>query len=151
MEAQEYAKKNKIGIWNTKNKCYPDYERRLVWWNKRAIQIENFEKKFANIENYFNISNDGEYDRLSNYVGKEVVVFGTISEILKQKFPILLRFSVRKGVNFDVVIYEENESILNNLNLDEIKEYYVFVKGKLSEYNNRLQIILNEKYQIWLE
>jgi len=149
--AQEYAKKNKLGIWNEKSKCYPDYDKRLVWWNKRAVQIENFEKKFASIDNYFNITNDGEYNRLSNYIGKEVVVFGTISDILKQKFPILLRFSIRKNVSFDAVIYEENESLLNDLNLDEIKEYYVYIKGKLSEYNGRLQIVLTEKSQIWSE
>ena len=151
IEAQEYAQKNKLGIWNKKNHCYPDYDKRLIWWNKRASQIDNFEKKFANTENYFNISNDGEYDRLFKYIGKEVVVFGTISEIMKQKFPILLRFSVRKNVNFDAVIYEENESLLNDLNLDEMKEYYIYIKGKLTEYNGRLQIVLNEKSQLWLE
>jgi len=151
IEAQNYAKATKLGIWDKNNLCYPDYEKRLVWWNKRAVQIESFEKKFTNIENYFNISNDGEYDRLLKYVGKEVVVFGTISEILRQKFPILLRFSIRKNVNFDAVIYEENESLLSDLNIDEIKEYYIYLKGKLSEYNGRLQVVLSEKSQIWLE
>ncbi len=151
IEAQEYARKNKLGIWDKKNKCYPDYDKRIIWWNKRASQIENFEKKFATFENYFNLMNDGEYERMSKYIGKEVIIFGTISEILNQKYPILLRFSIRKNVNFDAVIYEENESLLNDLNIDEIKEYYIYLKGKLTEYNGRLQIVLNEKSQLLLD
>ena len=151
VEAQKYAQEHKLGIWNSETKCYPDYPERLKWWNKRAEQIENYEQKYASIDNYFDLMNNGEYERLENYLGKEVTVFGNISEVSDKKTPYLIRIGIRIGLNFDIVLFEENAELLPLLKMDEKKDYYIYAKGKLTEYRGKYQIVLNNVEQLWME
>ncbi|HRA99206.1 MAG TPA: thermonuclease family protein [Ignavibacteria bacterium] len=151
LEAQEYAMNNKLGIWDPEKKHYPDYEERIVWWNKRAEQLENFNSKYSGTENYFNLADDSDYKRLSENVGKEIVVFGNISDVLTKKFPYLLRIPHTKNETFEVVVFEENINILDEIDIDSKKDYYTYIKGTLKEYKGRYQIELTDKEQIWVE
>ena len=152
VDAQEYAQKNKLGIWSSDCKCYPDYGERILWWNKRAEQIMNYEEKYdKKIENYINLLNDEEYNRLSDYVNKEVVIFGGIGDVMKSRFPFIIRFPHSRGESLDLVIFEENAGLIDNLELDKLREYYVYAKGKLTTHNGRFQIVLTNKEQLWQE
>ncbi|MCB0727270.1 MAG: thermonuclease family protein [Ignavibacteria bacterium] len=150
-EAQEYAKSNSLGIWDPEKKHYPDYEERIVWWNKRAKQIEDFEKNYSGKENYLNLNSDKDFNSLGEYIGQEITVFGGISNIMTKKFPYLLRIPHSKKENFDIVVYEENVGLLNEINIEDKKEYYIFAKGILESYKDGYQIVLKNKDQIWME
>ena len=55
------------------------------------------------------------------------------------------------GLNFDIVIFEDDANLLPELKLDEKKDYYIYVKGKLTEYKGKFQIILSNVNQLWME
>lgn len=151
IEAQNYARANSLGIWDPNKKHYPDYEERLIWWDKRAKQLEDFELKYSGNELYFNLANDKDYERLGNYIGQEVTVFGSISDILTKKFPYLMRIPHTKNETFEIVIHEENAGLLTELDMDSKKEYSVYVKGKLEKYKDNYQIVLKNKDDLWME
>ncbi len=151
VEAQNYAKENKLGIWNPEKKHYPDYEERLVWWNKRAAELDDYDAKYSGNENYFNLASDKDYKRLSDYVGKEITVLGNIGQILSDKEPILLRIPHTKTENFNLVIYPENAGLMQAMDIDNIKEYYIYIKGVLEVYKGGYQIVLKDKDQVWME
>lgn len=148
IEAQNYARENKLGIWNPDKKHYPDYEERLVWWDRRAQQLEDFEINYAGKENYFNLSNDKDFARLEDYVGQDITVFGGISDVLTQKFPYILRIPHNKEEVFELVIHEENVNLLEEMDIETKKEYYIYAKGKLEKYKDRYQIVLRGKDQV---
>ncbi len=150
LEAQEYAKKNKLGIWNPNTKCYPDYEQRIKWWNKRAEQIEKFEMEFAGLGNAFNLMNDNEFQRLKNYIGNEVIILGNVTEIYTDKDPAIIRINISKGVDFDLVFHGESRQILDDYNLVDIKEFFICAKGELSLYRETMQIVITNKSQLWM-
>lgn len=151
VDAQNYAKENKLGIWNPDKKHYPDYDERIIWWDTRAKQLEDFENKYSGNENYFNLASDKDYARLKDYVGKEIVVFGNIGNVLTKKTPYLLRIPHTKDENFDIVVYEENSDLLKEIDIDTKQYYYTFTKGILETYEGKYQIILRNKGQFWME
>jgi endonuclease YncB( thermonuclease family) len=151
VEAQDYARKNKLGIWNPKTKCYPDYKERLEWWNKRAKQIENFESKYQNKENYFNILNDDDFKRLDDFIGQEVVIFGSIGNIETNKYPYLVRYSHSRAQGVDLVVFEDKSDLYSQINFEEYKEYYTYLKGKLDKKYGKYRIVFKYKKQVWME
>jgi endonuclease YncB( thermonuclease family) len=150
-EAQAYAMDNKLGIWNPEKKKYPDYEERLIWWNKRAAQLSDYAEKYQGKPGYVNLSNIADYEKLPEYLGKEVIVFGSIGNTMLDKSPLILRIPVRKDMNFDLVIKQQDIALLNQIDLDFLKEYYIYSKGKIEMYDGRYQIVLKNKEQIWME
>jgi len=151
VEAQEYAKKNKLGIWDASTKCYPDYEERLVWWNKRAAQIENFEKTHAGDNKYINFLSDDGFANLKDYIGTEVIIFASISEIFNTKFPYLIRFSHDRLNSVDLVVFEDKADLFNEIKLDDFMSNYIYVKGKLELYKGKYKITFKSKDQLWIE
>lgn len=151
VEAQNYARENKLGIWNPEKKHYPDYDERIKWWDKRADQLKSYDEKYISDENYFNLGSDRDFRRLADNVGNEITVFGSIGEVLTKKFPYLLRISHDKNESFEIVVYEENVPLLTEIDLETKREYYIYMKGKLEIYNGRYQMILQDKNQIWME
>jgi micrococcal nuclease len=151
VEAQNYARENKLGVWNPDEKCYPDYKERLVWWDERARQLKHYEENYSGIDTHFNLTIDGEYQRLADYVGEAVVVFGSIRDVLSKKFPYLLRIPCAKRKNFDIVVFEEKIYLIDELNINELKHYNIYVKGIIEEFNTGYQIVLENTDQIWME
>lgn len=151
IEAQTYAKQNNLGIWDPGKKHYPDYDERIVWWNIRAKQIDDYETKYSGSELYFNLASDKDYERLENYLGQEITVFGNISDILTKKFPYIMRIPHTRNETFEIVIHEENAGLLDELDMETKKEYSTYIKGKLEKYNDRYQITLRNKENLWVE
>ncbi|MBK9405468.1 MAG: thermonuclease family protein [Ignavibacteria bacterium] len=151
VDAQNYAIEKKLGIWDPDKKHYPDYDERLVWWNKRAEQLENYDKLYAGKENYFNLSSESDFKKLADNVGNEIIVFGGISDILTKKTPYLIRIPHNKEESFEIVVYEEYLNLINEMDIDTKQEYYIYAKGKLGIYKGKYQIELRNKDQIWME
>ena len=151
VEAQNFAKENKLGIWDEDELCYPDYEERITWWNERARQMKSFEDNYSYVDNYINLYNDDAYSILAGFENEDVVVFGSISNVLTKKLPYLIRIPYANRKNFDVVIFEENANLVNEIDIDELKEYNVYVRGTLTLYKDGYQIVLKNKDQIWMD
>lgn len=151
VDAQNHAKSNNLGIWNSEGKHYPDYEERITWWNKRANQLEDFDLKYSGKDNYFNLSDEYDFSRLESNVGQEITAFGSISDVLTKKFPYLLRIPHNKQQTFEIVVFEENQNLLQEIDVEELKNYYVYIRGTLSKHKDRYQIVLKDKNQIWME
>ena len=151
IEAQNFAKENKLGIWSSDEQCYPDYDERITWWNERARQMKYFEDNYSGLDNYVNLYNDNAYSELESLEKEKVVVFGSISNVLIKKLPYLIRIPYANKRSFDVVIFEENANLIDELNIDELQEYNVYVKGTLTKYKDGYQIVLKNKNQIWME
>ncbi|HMS33561.1 MAG TPA: thermonuclease family protein [Ignavibacteria bacterium] len=151
IEAQNYARDKSLGIWDPNKKHYPDYDKRLEWWNLRAKQIDDFETKYSGNELYFNLASDKDYARLENYLDQEITVFGNISDILTKKYPYLMRIPHTKNETFEIVIHEENAGMLADLDMDTKKEFSTYIKGKLEKYNGKYQIVLRNKEDLWVE
>ena len=151
IEAQNYAMENKLGIWDPLKKHYPDYDERIIWWNKRAVQLENYEKNYAGNQNYFNLGSDADYNRLADNIGNEITVFGGIGDVLTKKLPNILRIPINKKESFDIVVFEDNLNLLTETDIENKKNYYTYIKGKLEIYNGNYQIVLKDKYQIWMD
>jgi len=76
LAAEREAKAAKRGIWSEGGMHYPDYEKRIPWWNRRANAIRNFDREYRDRENYFMLGEPYGLARMDGLVGQEVVVFG---------------------------------------------------------------------------
>ena len=56
-----------------------------------------------------------------------------------------------KSQHLDIVVYEEYKKVFENLDIDTMKEYYVYIKGVLKSNSGRLFIELTNIDQIWME
>ncbi len=148
VEAQEYARNNKLGIWNPQTKCYPDYEERIKWWNERAGELEYFYQNYASDNNVINIMNTNAVTSLKASKGKEVVLFGSIGEVNTGRFPYLMRCSISKEVSVDFLIDEEYSHVFNEIDVKKMESNYFYCKGILEESNGRFKVFINSKDQI---
>lgn len=151
VEAQEYAKANKLGIWNPKTKCYPDYDERVKWWNERADQLDNFYAKYANDKSIINLLNSDAEVNLKNNLGKEITVFGNIGEIYSDRFPYLMRVALTKEVSFDIVVEEEYLPVFKEIDTKRMDSYYFYCTGKLENREKKFKMKLKSKDQIRFE
>ncbi|MCX6158356.1 MAG: thermonuclease family protein [Ignavibacteriae bacterium] len=151
VEAQEYAKANKLGIWNPNTKCYPDYDERIKWWNERAEQLENYYSKYSKDKSVVNLLNSDAEINLKNNVGKEATVFCNIGEIFSDRFPYLMRVAISKEVSFDIVVEEEYLPVFESIDTKRMDSYYFYCTGKLENREKKFKMKLKSKDQIKFE
>ncbi|MBZ0202886.1 MAG: thermonuclease family protein [Ignavibacteria bacterium] len=151
VKAQNYARDNKLGIWSGKELCYPDYPERLEWWDKRGEQIKKFETMHMGKEGYYSMLDISDYNKLKAHMGDTVTIFGNISRVITDNDPRIVKFEINDDDTIDLVFFKRNYAVLDELKLNEPKGYYVYAKGKLSEYKGKLQIIVDDKSQVWEE
>ena len=133
IKAEREARINQLGIWAPGALAYPDYDGRLRWWNRRAHDITNFEKKHRKHKNAFQMINELDWNRLSGFVGKEVILFGVVEPpVAKAPVVILpMHHNDRQALGLTIAderIYAELEPKLNLYQGD-----YVYFKGKLEK------------------
>jgi endonuclease YncB( thermonuclease family) len=149
--AQEYAQKNKLGIWSGKELCYPDYTERIEWWNERADQIRKFETAFAGKSGYYSMLDPKDYEKLKVQLNDTVTIFSNIAKVLRENDPHIVKFEINDSSQIDLVFFKSSYSLIKELNLDNPKDYYIYAKGKLTDYKGRLQIIIEDASQVWTE
>jgi len=147
-QAQEYAHKNKLGIWSGNELCYPDYDERLLWWNVRAEQIKKFETQSAGKNGFYSMLDLNDFKKLKNQINDSVIVFGTISQVMKDKNPRIAKFVTDDNNQLELVFFEKSYHIIEDLDLANPKDYYIYVKGKLTDFNGQIQIIIEDAGQI---
>ncbi len=147
--AQKYAQDNKLGVWSGKELSYPDYTERVEWWDGRAEQIKKFETTFAGKPGFYSMLDINDYKQLKDHLNDTVTIFGNISRVVKDNDPRIAKMEINDYDHVDLVFFKRNFGLVEELNLDNPKDYYLYTKGKLTEYKGRLQIIIDDKSQIW--
>jgi hypothetical protein len=151
VEAQAFAKTNKLGIWNPNTKCYPDYEERIKWWNERADQLDNYYAKYANDKKVINLINSDAETNLYDNVGKEVTVFANIGEVYSDRFPYLMRISLSKTVSLDIMVEEEDLPVFESIDVKRMESHYFYCTGKIERRGEKYKMRLRKKEQIRFE
>jgi len=149
--AQKYAQDNKLGIWSGKELCYPDYYERLKWWDKRGDQIRKFETEYAGKPGYFSMLDQSDFNKLVKHVGDSITIFGTISRVITDNNPYIAKLEINEYDTVDLVFFKQNMDLVKELKLDDPVGYYIYAKGKLTEYKGKKQIIIEDKSQVWEE
>lgn len=75
--AQDEARRAGRGIWDPEAPHYPDYPRRLAWWNRRADALEAYA---AMADPPIRLGDKAAIRLLSGRVGEPVRVFGLVDE-----------------------------------------------------------------------
>ena len=120
--AENEAKKNNLGVWDNIGSHYPDYPARIKLWNNRAESIKSFKKSSVDNETQFIILDDSDWNRLNEYVGKEITVLGSIDQTRKTGPPF--KFYMDHKLGRSILFYTDSEKlfrkILNNFNNESI-------------------------------
>jgi len=144
--AEKEAKGKKMGIWNPKGKHYIDYPERIEWWNERGEAINNFESQFGSNESYFLIQNDTDWERLGDYIGKEITIFGTVDRVRLRNKPYWVFVSHKQ--NRSVILYSENDAIIERSKDAMKKEEYIYFTGRLELVNDDYMMRFEEISQM---
>lgn len=81
-EAQDQARVAKRGIWDPDKQHYPDYERRLAWWSRRAAALSQVISLRAREVDFVEVGPYEAIESLRPRVDKsaEVTVFGIVDD-----------------------------------------------------------------------
>jgi len=144
--AEKEAKRKKMGIWNPKGKHYIDYPERIEWWNERGEAIKQFESQFGSNENYFMIQNDTDWERLGDYIGKEITIFGTVDRVKSKNKPYKVYVSHKQDRS--VILYSDNSEILEQSKEAMEREDYIYFTGRLELVNDDYMMRFEEISQM---
>ncbi len=143
--AQEYAMKHKLGIWNPNKKHYTDYDKRLKWWNERGREIAEYEKKHSRTHLFIGGSRS-HYYKLKKMVLKRVKVFSLLKGAEEFSNEFVFELPVKQFVNITVHLSKKSGITLKQL--QENKDYYIYVEGILKKEGNKYHIYANDKNSI---
>jgi len=129
--AEHEARKKKVGIWNKKTHCYPDYDERISLWTDRADAIRNFNSSFSNNDDYFMLANETDWSRLKDYVGQEITVFGTIDQIRKKGPPYRLFMAHKQGALF--LLYTDDADLHRMIIEKHYNDRFIYISGTLEK------------------
>lgn len=146
--AQDEARKAKRGIWGDAGPAhYPDYDERLQWWEKRAAQVDRWRALEARADHVTLGTPDADA-KLKALVGKEAVVFGTFDRELPVKTGnqrvFLLSHERRRG--FPFVVFDA--AVAKTIDLDTLDAWFVTLRGKITLYKERPQMVIESGTQI---
>lgn len=150
--AQDEARAAQRGIWDPKLQHYPDYDRRLEWWNRRADFIQTFERDADGRGNWIVLTHWDALDRLQGKVGREVVVLGAIGDIRETAGPTKVLLSRRRTGSLPLIFF--NKDVLARSGAVEARGEFVRARGVITTYfnkykkQNELQIVVTLPAQI---
>ena len=88
----------------------------------------------------------GAADRLAARVGQEAVLFGALDHIKSDGWPHVLYLADRKGQGVPVVVFEGG--VWSRLELDAILRRFVTVRGRVTLYEGRPQVVVAQAEQV---
>lgn len=151
--AQDEARKAGRGIWDPAKQHYPDYDRRLEWWNRRGDYIQSFERDAQGKKNYVVLTHWDAFDRLGELLGREVVVLGAVGDIRKgQTGPTRVLLSRRRTASFPLIFFDQQ--VFADSTVEAAKGEYIRAHGVVAKYRNKytgqdqLQIVVTLPAQI---
>ena len=146
--AENEAKQNNLGVWNDTVSHYPDYPERIKLWNSRAQSIKSFVESRADKENHFVLLDDTDWNRLNEYVGKEITVLGSIDQTRKKGPPF--RFFMDHKHGRSVMFYTENESLFRKI-IENFDNQSIFSITGILEQDDKYKMQISSFDQINFE
>jgi endonuclease YncB( thermonuclease family) len=149
IEAQEEAQAAERGIWDPELRHYPDYEERMVAWNRRGDTIAYYAEHHGDDPAYAELVVNEDWYRLDELDGQTVTVFGALGDIHLDWNPPRVNISHRRGNDFTLVGFRDG--VFDQYNLEEHRGEYVYIRGVLNFYQGRPQFIVDNGIEVWTE
>ncbi len=157
VDAQNEARAARRGIWDPSKQHYPDYERRLAWWDRRGEYIQQFERDAAGKKNWVVLTHWDAMDRLRDLLGREVVVLGAVGDIRfsKNGGPTKVVLSRRRTASFPLIFFDKQ--VLEDSRVESAKGEYIRARGVVARYTNKYtgkdeyQIVVTIPAQVEIE
>lgn len=133
LKAEREARIHRRGIWSPYAMCYPNYDDRLCAWSARAQAIINFEEKYGKQDNAFFILEEDDWARLAKFIGKEVLLFGSIDGTEISASPPILELHHKELMRIALLVPDKSlfDSILNKV--DSVEGNFVYFRGILEK------------------
>lgn len=129
---------------------YPDYGERRAWWERRAAQVERW-RALAGRPDHVTLGAADADTRLATLLGQPVVVFGLFDRELPTGSPdrrvLLLAHRPQRGL--PLVFFAPE--VAARLDPDALATRYVTVRGSLSTFRGRPQIVVEAASQVSTE
>jgi len=155
LAAEATAKQAQLGIWAPGAPGYVDYAEREAWWTARGNFVDEFRAAAEGKPNHVDITHWDALQRLESFVGKPVVVLGTVGDVrLNERGPTKVTLSRRLGSDFPLMFFERD--VLGTSGIAAWKGEFVIVSGVPTLYENKrdhskqLQIVIDRASQIRL-
>jgi endonuclease YncB( thermonuclease family) len=155
VKAQAEARAAKRGIWASGVMSYPDYDERLAWWDARGAFVDKFRKEGEGKGNYIDITHWDSTKRLTELLGKEVHVLGTVGDVrVGERGPTRVTLSRQQFSDFPLVFFDRD--VFTQTGIAAWKGEFVWVTGIPTEFENRhnkkkqVQIVIDRAAQIRL-
>ncbi len=144
--AQDEARKAQRGIWDPSKQHYPDYDRRLAWWNRRGEYVQAFERDSAGKTDWVVLTHWDAMDRLQGLLGREVVVLGAVGDIRPSKTggPTKVMLSRRRTASFPLIFFDKQ--VLAESRVESAKGEFIRARGVVAKYRNKYTN--RDEYQI---
>ena len=144
--AQDEARKAQRGIWDPSKQHYPDYDRRLAWWNRRGEYVQAFERDSAGKKDWVVLTHWDAMDRLQGLLGREVVVLGAVGDIRPSKTggPTKVMLSRRRTASFPLIFFDKQ--VLAESRVESAKGEFIRARGVVAKYRNKYTN--RDEYQI---
>jgi endonuclease YncB( thermonuclease family) len=153
--AQREARAASLGIWDPTTQHFPDYDTRLQWWSARADYAKAFETRARGRDDHIMLSRWDALDRLTDNVGQEVAVLGTVADIRRSdRGPIRVYLSRKRFEDLPLIFFDEG--VFEASGLSAYKGEYVVARGPVTTYRHpkaredELQILVRRPEQIEL-
>lgn len=152
VQAQEEARAAGRGIWDPSKQHYPDYDRRLEWWNRRAEFIQEFEREAEGKADWIVLTHWDAIDRLQGRVGREVVVLGAVGDVRETAGPTKILLSRRRTGSLPLIFFDKD--VLSRSGAAEARGEFVLARGVITKYFNKykkqdeLQIVVTLPAQV---
>lgn len=132
--AQEQARQAKRGIWEPGTEHYPDYDRRLAWWDARGEFVAAFEQESQGREEYVALTNWDALQRLDDLRGEWVTILATVGDVRPRRgrAPARVLLSRRLFADFPLILFDDE--LLQRTGLEASQGEYVIVEGTVSRY-----------------
>ncbi len=155
--AQNEARKAQRGIWDPKKQHYPDYERRLAWWDRRGEYVQAFERDAEGKKTWVVLTQWDAMDRLRDLLGREVVVLGAVGDIRTSTTggPTKVSLSRRRTASFPLIFFDPQ--VLAESRVEAAKGEYIRARGVVAKYKNKYtgrdeyQIVVTMPAQVEVE
>ncbi|MBK9758043.1 MAG: thermonuclease family protein [Nannocystis sp.] len=144
--AQDEARKAQRGIWDPTKQHYPDYDRRLAWWNRRGEYVQAFERDSDGKKDWVVLTHWDAMDRIQGLLGREVVVLGAVGDIRPSKTggPTKVMLSRRRSGSFPLIFFDKQ--ILAESHVESAKGEFIRARGVVAKYRNKYTN--RDEYQI---
>ncbi|RME74420.1 MAG: hypothetical protein D6776_05275 [Planctomycetota bacterium] len=130
--AQNEARAAGRGIFSDKTRHYPDYDRRLAWWSRRAAALEQLDRLRERGVDVVALGDRDAIHTLLRRQGQTVLVWGVIDDHDHDAVRIHDKgATLRVGGDYPIEVEIEGAELARTLGVRQLLGEAVFVRGRL--------------------